>query len=411
VDATTHQRMIAIVATLNTKEPEAAFLADQLAARGCDPHLIDVGITGARAGLPRNHAVAEGGSEAGQRLGELYRERGLAGVIGIGGNQGTAAAAIAMRELPIGVPKILVSTIASGNMRPYIGASDIVMMPAVGDLLGGPNRLTRGVLARAAAMMAAMIEIPAGLETAAAATPGARASGEAPTGAAASARRMPAVALTTLGNVEPAARGVIEGLAAAGVEVIPFHASGAGGTAMELLAEAGLFAGVVDLATHELLGEIAGGDIYAPVRPGRLTAAGRLGLPQVVLPGGLDYFVFGPPDSVPAAYRGRALHQHNPYNTNIRAQADELQAAGELMARRLRDARGPVVFIDPVRGWSQIGRRGGPLWDDGSNEAFRRALRAGLGGSAVRCIEIDAEINDPAVAGEIVTLMRGWLGR
>jgi uncharacterized protein (UPF0261 family) len=180
---------------------------------------------------------------------------------------------------------------------------------------------------------------------------------------------------------------------------------------MEMLAETGMFAGVVELATHELLGEIAGDDIYGPARPGRLTTAGRLGLPQVVLPGGLDYIVFGPPDSVPAAYRGRAVHQHNPYNTNIRAAAAELRAAGDEMARRLRDARGPVVFIDPLRGWSHVGRTGGPLWDAEGNEAFRRALCAGLRGSAVRYVEIDAEINAPAVVDAIVTWVRGWLGR
>jgi uncharacterized protein (UPF0261 family) len=342
--------------------------------------------------------MAARGAEAGHRLATLHREGRLAGVIGLGGNQGTAAGAIAMRELPIGVPKLLVTTIASGNLRPYLGASDIVIVPAVGDLLGGPNRLTRVVLARAAAMTAAMIEGHS--------TEGTR-SQEAVTAAGGA----PAVALTTLGNVEPAARGVIQGLAALGVEVVPFHASGAGGTAMEMLAETGMFAGVVELATHELLGEIAGDDIYGPARPGRLTTAGRLGLPQVVLPGGLDYFVFGPPDSVPAAYRGRAVHQHNPYNTNIRAAAAELRAAGDEMARRLRDARGPVVFIDPLRGWSHVGRTGGPLWDAEGNEAFRRALCAGLRGSAVRYVEIDAEINAPAVVDAIVSWVRGWLGR
>jgi uncharacterized protein (UPF0261 family) len=402
--------MVAIVATLDTKEPEAAFLADQLAARGYEASMIDVGITGPRAALSRDDAMAAGGADAGRRLLALHREGRLAGVIGIGGNQGTAAGAIAMRDLPIGVPKILVSTVASGNLRPYLGASDIVMVPSVGDLLGGPNRLTRGVLARAAAMLAAMIEIPAGDWTAG---PARMAAGPTPgtvRSESASPSR-PAIALTTLGNVETAAHGIIQGLAGAGIEVVPFHASGAGGSAMEMLAEAGLFAGVVDLATHELLGEIAAGDIYAPVRAGRLATAGRLGLPQVVLPGGLDYLVFGPPESVPASYRGRAVHQHNPYNTNVRASAAELRAAGEEMARRLREAIGPVAFLDPVRGWSQIGRRGGPLWDAEGNEAFRGALRAGLQGSAVRYLEIDAEINDPAVVREIVTLVREWMRR
>jgi len=436
VPATTQQRMVAIVATLDTKEPEARFLADQLEGRGHVPYLIDVGITGTRATLPRDDAMAAGGAEASRRLKELYGEGRLAGVIGLGGNQGTAAGAIAMRDLPLGLPKLLVSTIASGNLRPYLGASDIVIVPAVGDLLGGPNRLTRGVLARAAAMMAAMIETPTATAAQIPAAPQTPATTQIPAAPQTPATtqipaapqtpattqipaapqtspvaQIPAIALTTLGNVEPAARGIIQGLAAVGVEVVPFHASGAGGTAMELLTEAGLFAGVVDLATHELLGEVAGDDIYAPARPGRLTAAGRAGLPQVVLPGGLDYLVFGPPDSVPAAYRGRPVHRHNPYNTNVRAHPAELRAAAEAMAGRLRAARGPVVFIDPLRGWSRVGRRGGPLWDAEGNEAFRRALRAGLQGSAVRYVELDAEINAPAVVDEVVTVVRGWLGR
>ncbi|MDQ7843815.1 MAG: Tm-1-like ATP-binding domain-containing protein [Armatimonadota bacterium] len=383
-------RVVAIVATLDTKEPEATFLAEAVAARGYEPRLLDVSIRGSRASMRRDEAMAAGGAEAARILDGLYRQRALAGVLGIGGNQGTAAAAIAMRDLPIGVPKVLVSTIVSGNLRPYIGASDIVMIPAVGDLLGGTNRLTRAVLAQAAAIMAAMID--------------SRAAGTVSTAT-------PAVALTALGNVEPAARRIIQALGQSGLEVIPFHASGAGGTAMEALMETGMFAAVADLATHELLGEVVGDDIYAPVRPGRLTVAGRLGIPQVVAPGGLDFLVFGPPDSVPPAYRGRATHRHNPYNTNIRASADELRRAGETMARRLREARGPVAFIDPLEGWSQVGRRGGPLWDASANEAFRIALREGLRDAPVQYIAMEAAINDPPVADQVVQLLRQWLGR
>jgi uncharacterized protein (UPF0261 family) len=411
-EATQRPTVVAIVATLDTKEPEATFLAHALKVRGVEPRLLDVGGTGPRAGLPRDAAMAAAGSEAAGVLNGLHREQVLAGVIGLGGNQGSTAAAIAMRGLPIGLPKILVSTIASGNLRPYIGASDIVVVPAVGDLLGGTNRLTREILTRAAAMMAAMIDTHAAATPPGLTTPSVGERASAPQRRAQSAsQQAPVVALTTLGNVEPAARGIIRGLDDAGLEVIPFHASGAGGSAMEELIERGMFAAVVDLATHELLGEVVGDDIYTPVRPGRLTVAGRRGLPQVVAPGGLDYLVFGPPDSVPAAYQGRATHQHNLYNTNVRASAGELRRAGEEMARRLREARGPTAFIDPVRGWSQVGRLGGPLWDPDANEAFRVALRAGLRDTRVRYVEIDAEINEPRVGDEIVGLMRDWLGR
>jgi uncharacterized protein (UPF0261 family) len=308
----------------------------------------------------------------------------LVGAIGIGGNQGTAIACVALRSLPLGFPKVMVSTVASGNIRPYIGASDIAVVFSLADLLGGPNRITRGVLARAAGMLGGMID----------------ALGD--EGTAASEDGRPAVALTALGNTHAAAVRIMEALAAHGFEVVPFHASGAGGSAMERLIDAGAFAGVVDLTTHELLGELYPDDIYAPVDTHRLTAACRRVLPLVAAPGGLDYFIFGPPESVPSPLRCRPTHYHNPYNTNVVAQADERARAARLLAERLNEALGPAAFLYPRRGWSHIGREGAAMWDPEAGESFRRALMDTLRPDRVRYLEVDAEINAPRFADEIV---------
>jgi uncharacterized protein (UPF0261 family) len=192
----------------------------------------------------------------------------------------------------------------------------------------------------------------------------------------------------------------MERLGTNGFDVVPFHASGAGGAVMERFIEARAFAGVVDLTTHELLGELYPYDAYTPAEGQRLVAAGRLGLPQIVAPGGLDYFIFGPPESVPPHLRERPTHRHNPYNMNVLARADERAAVGRLLAERLCAASGPVTFLYPLRGWSHIGREGGLMWEPEAAEAFRAVVREGLRGDRVRYREVDANINDPAFADE-----------
>jgi uncharacterized protein (UPF0261 family) len=409
------RRVVAVIATLDTKGLEAGFLRDRLREQGYAVRVLDVGITGdaqcatgdedvpaaavaaaadtsldALRTARRDHSMAAMGRGAAHVLGRWAAEGALAGAMGLGGNQGTAIACTALRSLPLGLPKVMVSTVASGNIRPYIGASDIAMVFSLADLLGGPNRITRMVLVRAAGMLHGMITASAAPEVR-----------SGPADAAGSAHR-PAVALTVLGNTHAAALRITDGLGARGFEVVPFHASGAGGAAMERLVDAGFFAGVVDLTPHELLGEICADDIYAPAEGRRLIAAGRQGLPQVVAPGGLDYFIFGPPESVPARFRGRPTHHHNPYNENVLAAAEERAQAGRLLAERLNAARGSAAVVYPLRGWSHIGREGGVMWDPAGAEAFRRSLRAVLRTDRVRYREIDANINDPVFADEVV---------
>jgi uncharacterized protein (UPF0261 family) len=321
-------------------------------------------------------------------LTEWHGRGQLDGVLGIGGNQGTAIAASAMRELPFGLPKYIVSTVASGNVRGFVGDSDIVMAFSVADLLGGPNVVIGTVLRQAAAAMAAM----AGSGS----TSMARPSG-------------PLVAVTAFGNTHQAVLAASERLAQAGVAVVPFHASGASGSAMERFIRQGLFDGVLDLTTHELLAELYPADIYAPVRPGRLTAAAERGVPQVVAPGGLEYHCFAAADTIPAALHDRPVHYHNPNNTNVRSSSAELVEVARAMAARLNAARGPVAVLIPSLGWSQVGSPGGPLHDPAANAAFADELRRQVD-DRIGIRELPVTINDPTFGAQAADLLLRQLG-
>jgi uncharacterized protein (UPF0261 family) len=400
---------IAILATLDTKDAEAAFVRDEIARRGRRARVVDVGLTPGNGADVSAVAVAEA---AGWDLAALRAERrdvaistmangasrilrqwqvqaSLAGVIGLGGNQGTALASAAMRSLPIGVPKLVVSTVASGDVRGYVGDSDIMMSFSVGDLLGGPNELTSGVLRRAAAAMVGMAGCAGDQRF--------------------TSRAEHVVAVTAFGNTQGAVVRIMEELRAAGVRAVPFHASGASGSAMERLVEDGHFHAVVDLTTHELLAELHPEDIYRPVRPGRLTAAGRRGIPQVVAPGGLEYYCFGGRETIPARYRDRPTHYHNTTNTNVRATADELCGVASLIASRLNAAQGPVAVFIPLEGWSAVGSPGGVLYDKNANMAFLAALRAQLAPTII-LREFDCTINDPLFATAMAQMVLKQLG-
>lgn len=401
---------IAILATLDTKGPEAAFVRDEITRHGQRARLVDVGLTpgeGADASAVsvaaavgwdlarlrtqrRDVAISAMADGASRILRQWQADGSLAGVIGLGGNQGTALASAAMRSLPVGLPKLIVSTVASGDVRGFVGDSDIMMSFSVGDLLGGPNELTTGVLRRAAAAMAGMAETAGG-------------------GVDPNTAGQRVAAVTAFGNTQAAVVRVMTELRAAGVGAVPFHASGASGSAMERLVEDGRFAAVVDLTTHELLAELYPEDIYRPVRPGRLTAAGRRGIPQVVAPGGLEYHCFGGPETIPSRYRDRPTHHHNAKNTNVRANADELRAVASLMASRLNAAQGPVAVFVPLKGWSEVGSPGGILHDEEANQAFLAVLRAELA-SKISLHELACTINDPVFATGMAQMVLTQLG-
>ncbi len=394
---------IAILGTLDTKGKEVAYMKGLLDTQGYSATIIDVGPLGPPGIRPdiSNEEVArwEGRElsdliQSGERdrimegMGEgamklllhLCREGKIAGVIALGGNQGSAMASIAMKALPFGFPKYLVSTVASGNIRPYVGHKDIGVVFSVGDFLGGPNPVTRAVLANAVSAVVGMAEHGARVTV----KPGER-----------------TIAVTALGNTEPAAKQAVMLLREKGYQVIAFHASGAGGSAMEELIEEGMIQGVLDLTPHELTEEVVGAGAYRPVKAGRLRSAGAMGIPQVISTGGMEYLCFGPQESVPPRLRKRKIYMHNPYNANVRVSRNEMARIGKAMAERLNEAKGPTAVLVPLRGWSIYGAKGGPLYDEAGCKILVKALRNHLG-ARIRLEEVDAHINDGVFVGRCV---------
>lgn len=407
--------VVAVLATMDTKAAEATYVAQVLRESGVIPWTVDVGFreAPAPADVP-NTAVAEAAGTGWEEVRRLpSRDRmveamgrgaaavlarrlaagDLRGVLALGGNQGAAIAGAALRDLPFGLPKAIVTSIASGNVRPYVGCKDILTLFTVADLAGGPNRVTGPVLRNAALAVAGMAL-------------GAGAARSAPREAGSGRRE--AVAVTALGNTHPAVARAMERLAAAGCEPVAFHASGACGSAMEELVEAGEIAGVLDLTPHELSEEVMGDGAYVPVRPGRMTAAGRCGVPQVVSTGGMEYLCFGPPETVPLKYRNRPAAMHNPVNPNIRLTAEELARVGRVMAERLNAARGPAAVFVPLRGWSAYGAAGGPLHHPEADAALVRALTERLD-PRIPLHRLDLHINDPAFADACVDALLAML--
>jgi uncharacterized protein (UPF0261 family) len=389
------KRTIAILATLDTKGEEAAYIRGRLENLNCSATIIDIGPLGppgVRPDIDNGEVARQGGWElsallkTGQRdrimeimgkgaqklLSLLFCEKKIDGVIGLGGNQGSAVSSIAMQGLPFGFPKYLVSTVASGDIRPYVGNKDIGVVFSVGDFLGGANPVISSILANAVAAVVGMAEH--GQELAAA--PG----------------KM-TIAVTALGNTEPAAGRAVKSLRAAGFEVVAFHASGAGGSAMEELIADGLIHGVLDLTPHELTEEVVGAGIYRPVHPGRMTAAGAKGIPQVVSTGGMEYLCFGPRESIPLKLRKRRIYMHNPFNANVKASRGEMAEVGRAMAERLNAATGPAAVLVPLKGWSVYGAPGGVLHDAPGNRILVQVLKESLR-KDIQLREIDAHIND-----------------
>lgn len=402
----TRKGNIAILATLDTKGAEVAAMKEFLGTLGYEATVIDIGPLGPaaipaeisneevarRAGWElsalvrmgeKDRIMAEMGKGAGMLLSHLHSEKRINGVIGLGGNQGTAVSAMAMRVLPFGFPKYIVSTIASGNIRPYVGDRDIAMVFSVGDFLGGANPVTGPILANAVAAVVGMAEHGKGI----AAEPGKR-----------------TVAVTALGNTEPGASRAVKAFRSKGYEAVAFHASGAGGSAMEDLIAEGLIQGVLDLTPHELAEEVVGAGAYRPVNPGRLTAAGKKGIPQVVSTGGLEYLCFGPRESIPAGLRKRRIYMHNPYNANVKVTRNEMTRVGRIMAERLNIASGPTAVMIPLKGWSLYGAPGGVLYDGIGNQRLIKALKENLK-AGIPVEEIDAPINDALFIDACVNLL------
>ena len=386
---------IAVLGTFDTKGEEHGYVAELIRARGHATLLIDVGSLEApriTPDVPRTEIADAAGTDLARIVARRDRGEAVAAMtrgapivvkhlqeagridagISLGGGGGTAICTAAMRALPVGFPKLMVSTLASGNTAPYVGVKDIVMMPSVVDV-AGLNRISRTLLAQAAGAICGMAEarVPAGAED------------------------KPVILASQFGNTTPCvthARGLLE---RAGYEVMIFAATGNGGRTLESLAEAGLAAGVLDITTTEWADELVGGVLTAG--PTRCDAAARRGIPAIFTPGCLDMVNFGEPAGIPDKFKGRRFYHHNAQVTLMRTNVEECTELGRILAWKCNASTGPVSVLLPLRGISVISAPGQPFhWPEADAALFgawKKHLRPGI-----PVIEYDGNINDPAFA-------------
>ena len=400
---------IYLIATLDTKGVEAGWIRESLMRQGHRVTLVDVGSSGdpqvdpdidramvfeaagtswsvVRSDQDRGEAVAAAAHGVAQLI-RRHADQGLVeGVLSIGGSAGTSIGTSALRALPLGIPKVMVSTMASGQVRPYVADKDLCMINSVVDI-AGINRVSRIVLSQAADAMSGMVN------------------GRKQVFAQASPPEKPLVAASMFGVTTPCvqvARGVLE---QAGYEVLIFHATGTGGQAMESLIREGLIAGVLDITTTELADELVGGVLTAG--PGRLTAASELGVPQVISVGALDMVNFGSPETVPQKFADRLFYQHNPVVTLMRTSVSECRQLGKEVGRKVAMSNGPAEVLFPCQGVSAIDAEGQAFEDQEARMALLEGLKSTCG--AKRMEVMDAHINDlefaQAAAQRLLSLM------
>lgn len=397
---------IAILGTLDTKGVEHGFVAELIRRRGHKTLVIDVGtdqppgiaaevsreevasiggidLAGLVARHDRGECVAAMGKAAAAALAKLHGEGRFDGVISLGGGGGTSICAAAMRALPLGVPKLMVSTLASGNTAQYVGVKDITMMPAIVDV-AGINRISRTILSRAAGAICGMVEteIPAGEDR-------------------------PIIVASMFGNTTECVQAAKAILERAGYEVLVFHATGTGGRAMESLIEAGMAAGVLDITTTEWADELVGGILGAGRT--RLEAAGKTGTPAIVAPGCLDMVNFGARDSVPEKFANRTFYQHNPQVTLMRTTHAECAELGRILAEKVNAYTGPVTVLIPTRAISVISAPRQPFHDPKADQALFHAIKANLK-PGIPVVEVDCTINEPAFSEACATALLSHLG-
>jgi uncharacterized protein (UPF0261 family) len=404
-------RHIVILGSLDTKAAEIAFLRAAVRAQGGEPLVLDTGVLGEpgiEADVTRHQVAAAAGTTIAELISrgdkshallcmaegaarlvlQMLREGRLGGVLSIGGSRGTALGTRVMQTLPVGVPKLMVSTMASGHnsFGPYVGSKDVTLMHSVADVMG-INAVTRPIFGNAAAAIVAMSRVGAPVRRAEATV----------------------FAASMLGASTPLVSHIRTRVAGEGGELIAFHAQGTGGRSMEEMIEGGLVDGVFDVSPGEVVAELLAGPYSAG--PDRMRAAGRRGIPQVVAPGGVDFIILdGPLEALPTRYRGRKTLQHTPALSLVRTSAAEMAAAGRAIAARLAESTGPAAAILPRRGFGAFSTPGQPLWDPEADRAFAEAFKASAP-SRVRILELDAALNDPPVAEAAVRLMREMMRR
>lgn len=400
-------KTIAIAGALDTKGEEFKFLKDEIERRGHRTFVIDTGVVGESAFKAdiSNEEIAKAGGTSIETLkarddrGEAIdaMARGIAeiiqiihangtidGIISMGGSAGTAVGTSAMRALPVGFPKVMVSTVAAGDAAHYVGIKDVVMIPSVVDV-AGINRISRQIFANAAGAIVGMVETGT-LE----------------------AEDKPLITASMFGNTTEAvdqARAIME---RHGYEVLVFHCTGAGGRTMEGLISEGLIEGVLDITTTEWADELAGGVLSAG--PTRLDAAGKAGIPQVIVPGCLDMVNFWAPDTVPEKYQARQLHKWNPGITLMRTDVEENIHLGKIIAEKANAATGPVAIFLPLKGVSILDSPGNEYWWPEADQALFDAIKSNIR-SDIPVIEMDCNINDPEFAEAVTGQLLEYLGK
>lgn len=395
---------ILILGAFDAKGEEFAYLREQILAQGCDVLTLNIGTLGDFAPFPidiTSYTVAEAGgtplpvlrerNDRGEAMkcmaagapkvvADLYAAGRFHGAIGMGGSGGTTVVCAALRALPIGLPKVCVSTVAGGDVAAYVGTKDIVMVPSIVDV-AGLNRISREIIARAAGAVCGM----------------------AGTFVPSTASR-PVVAASMFGNTTDCVTACAKLLDAEGYEVLTFHAVGTGGRTLETLVDDGLVDAVLDITTTEWADELCGGVFSAG--PGRLSAPGRRGVPHLIVPGCIDMVNFGGPDTVPAQYKdaGRTFYEWNPSVTLMRTNANENRELGRIFAHKANAATGPIAFLLPLRGVSILDGDGQLFCDRAADAAFFDALKADLR-PGIRVEELDCNINDPSFSARAAALL------
>lgn len=395
-------KTIVVLATLDTKGREAQYLREQIEKYGDKALVVDTGVTGTPGAYPdvTRQEVAEAGGMslasilehpsrdvaapvmaegATKIITRLAGEGKVHGIVAMGGTQGTTLSTHVMRALPYGFPKVMVSTMASGNVAPWVDIRDITMMFSVTDIMG-LNQVMRKILANAAGAVCGMAGADVKLERS----------------------DKPLVAITTVGITTQGAMKAAEVIEAAGFETIIFHAIGPGGRAMEQMMKEGLIGAVLDYSTIEVSNEmfhalLAGG-------PDRLTTAGKLGLPQVLCPGAIEVLVYNEPETVPSPYNTRTLIRHSPQITDVRLNKEEMAMVGKEVARRLQFTQGNAIFLIPTAGYDSYAVKGMGFYDPQADAAFVEALKKDLP-KTIRVVERDTYIEDPAFAVEAAQLL------
>lgn len=399
-------KTVAVLGTFDTKGKELKFIKECIEEHGLKTLCINTGVfepvvepdissaeVAAAVGADINAIVEKRdratatevlakGTE--KLIPQLYAEGKFDGIISIGGSGGTSLATPAMRQLPLGVPKVMVSTMASGDVSPYVRTSDIVMIPSVVDA-EGLNDISKVIFSNAANAVVGMVQNRKEIES----------------------DGKPLLAATMFGVTTPCVKAAEDYLHEQGYDVLVFHATGTGGKCMEALIDQGFIKGVLDLTTTEWCDEVVGGVLNAG--PDRLTAAGKNGIPQVVSVGALDMVNFGPMDTVPAQFKDRNLYKHNPTVTLMRTTADELKSIGHEIATRLTDATGKTTLMLPLKGVSMIDVEGQPFYDAEADKVLFDTLRTELADSNVEIVELDTDINDKefavAAAKKLISLL------